>query len=176
MPNDASASSIAEINALSEEAFVARFGFLFENSPWVVDWAAGLRPFKDTEHMFLSLIFTFDDAGEERWLDVLRAHPKLADKAGIAAELTRESASEQASAGLDSLTPDEFARFHDLNAAYEQKFGFPFIICVRRAGGKAGILKAMQARLDNTPNEELANGMAEVGKIVRLRLEDEVSK
>lgn len=166
---------IAQINALSEEAFVKRFGFLFEHSPWIVEMAAQFRPFASIDDMFVALITIFDDAACSDQFTILRAHPKLADKAAMAEGLTKESAAEQASAGLDQLTPEEYARFHELNNAYETRFGFPFIICVRRAGGKAGILRAMQERLDNSDTSELANALMEVGKIVNLRLRDEVS-
>jgi 2-oxo-4-hydroxy-4-carboxy-5-ureidoimidazoline decarboxylase len=173
--SDKARMTIAEVNALSDAAFVDQFGFLFEHTPWIVEATAGLRPFATVTDMFLTLIFVFDDAGPELQLDLVRAHPKLADKAAIAAGLTRESAAEQASAGLDALTPEEFARFHALNDAYEKRFGFPFIICVRRAGGKAGILAAMADRLDNPDITEFAMALQEVGKIVKLRLEDKVA-
>ncbi|ESQ91241.1 hypothetical protein ABAC460_06665 [Asticcacaulis sp. AC460] len=161
-----------EVNALSDEAFVARFGFLFEHSPWIVAAAAKARPFADVAAMHAALLNVVDAATAGQKLALLQAHPKLADKAAVAAGLTRESASEQASAGLDQLTAEEFERFHALNSAYDARFGFPFIIAVRLAGGKAGILKAMETRLDNSPKAELATALTEVGKIVRLRVED----
>ena len=167
--------AIHEVNALRDEAFVEQFGFLFENSPWVVEGSADLRPFASVTDMFVKLISTLDDAGPERQRGLIRAHPKLADKAAIAAGLTRESAAEQASAGLDALTPEEFERFHVLNDAYEKRFGFPFIICVRLAGGKAGILAAMAERLGNSDVTEFAVALQEIGKIVKLRLEDKVT-
>lgn len=157
---------------LGREEIISRYSFLFEHRPWIVEAAADRAPFKDTAEFHGTLMWVVEHAPEAAQLDLLRAHPKLADKAQIRAGLTRESASEQASAGLDSLTEDEYARFHDLNAAYDAKFGFPFIICVRLAGGKAGILAAMQARLQRAPEDELKTALEQVGEIVRLRLED----
>jgi 2-oxo-4-hydroxy-4-carboxy-5-ureidoimidazoline decarboxylase len=164
--------SIDQINGLKRVAFIETFGFLFEYSPWIIAQAETKRPFASlkTMHKVLTDVVAF--AGPEAQLALLQAHPKLADKAQIKAGLTRESASEQASAGLDALTPDEFAQFHKLNTAYEARFGFPFIICVRLAGGKSGILKAMQTRLERAPEDELQTALSEVGDIVRLRLMD----
>ena len=101
---------------------------------------------------------------------LIRAHPELAGKAAIDRTLTDASTAEQASAGLDRLTQAEFDRFHALNAAYRDRFGFPFIICVRKTD-KAGILAAMQTRLANDRATELAAALHEIGEIVRLRLE-----
>ncbi len=164
--------TIAEVNALSPEDFVARFGFLFEHSPWVAERAAADRPFETLGAMHAALARTLFFADDTQKLAVFRAHPRLADKAAIAAGLTRESASEQASAGLDSLTPEEFEQFSALNAGYDARFGFPFIIAVRAAGGKAGVLKAMAERLANPEAEERRAALDEVVKIVGLRLQD----
>jgi 2-oxo-4-hydroxy-4-carboxy-5-ureidoimidazoline decarboxylase len=157
-----------EIMALSDEAFVARFGFLFEHSPWVVERAARRRPFAD---LYAGLMQAVDEASGAERLALVRAHPELAGKAAVDQRLTVESTAEQASAGLDRLTEAEFARFHALNAAYGERFGFPFVICVRQTD-KAGILAAMERRLGNAPDAELATAIEEVGEIVRLRLED----
>jgi 2-oxo-4-hydroxy-4-carboxy-5-ureidoimidazoline decarboxylase len=111
------------------------------------------------------------DATDQERLALIRAHPELAGKAAIDKTLTAESTAEQASAGLDRLTEEEFARFHELNAAYAKRFGFPFVICVRLTD-KAGILAAMEQRLENNRDTELANAIEEIGKIVQLRLAD----
>lgn len=153
---------------LSNEAFVARFGFLFEHSPWVVERAAARRPFAD---LHAGLMQVVADASEEERLALVRAHPELAGKAAIDRTLTAESTAEQASAGLDRLTEAEYAHFHELNTAYRARFGFPFVICVRLTD-KAGILAAMERRLCHDRQSELATALAEVGKIVKLRLED----
>lgn len=111
------------------------------------------------------------DATPDEQLALIRAHPELAGKAAIDKTLTDASAAEQASAGLDRLTSQEYARFHALNAAYSARFDFPFIICVRLTD-KAGILAAMEQRLSHGRDEEIATALAQIGEIVRLRLED----
>jgi 2-oxo-4-hydroxy-4-carboxy-5-ureidoimidazoline decarboxylase len=141
---------------------------LFEHSPWV-EARADARPSSGDRHADLMAVMY--SAAPEEQLALIRAHPELAGKAAIARELTDASAAEQASAGLDRLTPAEFERFQALNAAYRTRFGFPFIICVRLTD-KAGILAAMQARLANDRDTEIAAALAEIGKIVKLRLED----
>src|SRR5205085_3252445 len=110
------------------------------------------------------------DATSEEQLALIRAHPELAGKAAVDGTLTDASAAEQASAGLDRLTPVEFDRFHALNRAYRERFGFPFIICVRLTD-KAGILAAMERRLANDRDAEISEALAQIGEIVRLRLE-----
>jgi 2-oxo-4-hydroxy-4-carboxy-5-ureidoimidazoline decarboxylase len=149
-------------------AFVARYGTLFEHSPWVVERAAAHLPLPD---LHTGLMAVVQAATPEERLALIRAHPELAGKAAIDRTLTEASAAEQASAGLDRLTAEEFERFHALNAAYRERFDFPFIICVRLTD-KAGILAAMATRLGNDRDGEIATAIEEIGKIVRLRLED----
>ena len=158
----------ADYNTMAEADFVARFGFLFEHSPWVVERAAKHRPFADLHAGLMAAVY---EAGEDQQLDLIRAHPELAGKAAIAGDLTDSSVHEQASAGLDKLTPAEYEQFHTLNAAYRARFDFPFIICVRLTD-KAGILQAMQDRLQNSRAQELTTALEQIGEIVRLRLGD----
>ncbi len=159
-----------EVNALSTADFALKFGHLFEHSPWVIEAAEKRRPFADKQAMLAAFAKVLDEAGEDSQLALLRAHPELAGKAAIDGSLTKESTAEQASAGLDRLTAEEFALFHERNAAYAQKFGFPFIICVRLTN-KAGILEAMRARLGSIREAEFKTALGEVMKIVDLRLE-----
>lgn len=140
---------------------------LFEHSPWIEARADAL-PSSGNRHA--DLMAVVHAATPEEQLALIRAHPELAGKAAIDRTLTEASAAEQASAGLDRLSEDEFARFHALNAAYRERFGFPFIICVRLTD-KAGILAAMEARLANDRDTEIATAIAQIGEIVRLRLE-----
>jgi 2-oxo-4-hydroxy-4-carboxy-5-ureidoimidazoline decarboxylase len=140
---------------------------LFEHSPWV-EARADARPSSGDRHADLMAVLY--DAAPEEQLTLIRAHPELAGKAAVDGTLTEASASEQASAGLDRLTQAEFDRFHALNAAYRERFGFPFIICVRLTD-KAGILTAMERRLGNDRDAEIAEALAQIGEIVRLRLE-----
>jgi 2-oxo-4-hydroxy-4-carboxy-5-ureidoimidazoline decarboxylase len=141
---------------------------LFEHSPWV-EARADARPSSGNRHA--DLMAVVHAATLEEQLALIRAHPELAGKAAIDRTLTDASATEQASVGLDRLSEDEFARFHALNAAYRETFAFPFIICVRLTD-KAGILAAMEARLANERETEIATAIAQIGEIVRLRLKD----
>jgi 2-oxo-4-hydroxy-4-carboxy-5-ureidoimidazoline decarboxylase len=141
---------------------------LFEHSPWV-EARADARPSSGDRHADLMAVVA--DATPEERLALIRAHPELAGKAAVDGRLTEASAAEQAGAGLDRLTQAEFDRFHALNAAYREKFGFPFIICVRLTD-KAGILDAMERRLANDRDSEIATAIGQIGEIVRLRLAD----
>jgi len=140
---------------------------LFEHSPWVEARADAAASSGDRHADLMAVVHA---ASADEQLALIRAHPELAGKAAIDRTLTEASAAEQSSAGLDQLTPEEFSRFHTLNAAYRERFGFPFIICVRLTD-KAGILAAMERRLDNDRDAEIATALAEIGHIVRLRLE-----
>lgn len=140
---------------------------LFEHSPWVEARADALTPSGDRHADLMAVVHA---ATPDEQLALIRAHPELAGKAAVDGTLTEASAAEQASAGLDRLTQAEFDRFHALNAAYRDKFGFPFIICVRLTD-KAGILAAMARRLANDRDAEIAEALHQIGEIVRLRLE-----
>jgi 2-oxo-4-hydroxy-4-carboxy-5-ureidoimidazoline decarboxylase len=142
---------------------------LFEHSPWVEE-RANARSSSGDRHADLMAVVR--DASPDEQLALIRAHPELAGKVAIDGSLTEASAAEQASAGLDRLTPAEFDRFHALNAAYRERFGFPFIICVRLTN-KAGILAEMERRLGNDRDTEIAAAIDQIGEIVRLRLEDQ---
>lgn len=141
---------------------------LFEHSPWVEE-RADARPSSGDRHADLMAVMYAASPDEQ--LALIRAHPELAGKAAIDRTLTDASSAEQASAGLDRLTPQEFDQFHVLNGAYRDKFGFPFIICVRLTD-KAGILAAMERRLANEREAEIETALGQIGEIVRLRLED----
>lgn len=156
------------IDESDPDAFIRRYGALFEHSPWVVVRAAARLPLGD---VWTGLMSVVHDAAPEEQLALIRAHPELAGQAAIDRTLTEASAAEQASAGLDRLTPEEFERFQALNAAYRERFDLPFIICVRLTD-KAGILAAMETRLAYDRETEIATALAEIGKIVRLRLAD----
>jgi 2-oxo-4-hydroxy-4-carboxy-5-ureidoimidazoline decarboxylase len=163
--------SIADINAMDQAAFTARLGFVFELSPWVVARAHAAGPFASRDALHDAMMAVLEAAPEADRLALIRAHPELAGKAAIAKALTAESLSEQAGAGLDRLTPEEYARFHALNGAYGARFGFPFIICAR-LNDKASILAAVQRRLSNDQLVEINEATAQIGLISRLRLFD----
>jgi OHCU decarboxylase len=156
------------------EEFVAKFGGIFEHSPWIAERAFELEmgPAHDSARgLHNALARIFRSASEEQRLEVLVAHPDLAGKLAAAKRLTPESAKEQASAGLDALTDEEHARFTDLNTRYVKKFGFPFIIAVKDHT-KEGILRAFEARLENERSEEFATACRQVERIALLRLKD----
>ena len=141
---------------------------LFEHSPWVEE-RADARPSSGDRHA--DLMAVLHHATPDEQLALIRAHPELAGKAAIDRTLTDSSTAEQASAGLDRLSPEEYDRFHALNAAYRERFAMPFIICVRLTD-KAGILAAMERRLANPRDAEVATALEQIGEIVRLRLAD----
>jgi OHCU decarboxylase len=159
------------INALDRDAFVARFGGIFEHSPWVAQAAWERRPFATVDELHAAMCAAVDEAPRERRLALIRAHPDLAGKAAIAGTLTADSRREQSSAGLDRLTPGEHAAFTELNSAYRERFGFPFVICAREHD-KQSILAAARERLAHEAEQELRTALAEIAKIARLRLED----
>jgi OHCU decarboxylase len=164
-------ATMDEVNELGREAFVERFGALFEHSPWVAADAWSDRPFADRDELFAALRSAMYSAPTERKLALIRAHPDLAGRAAIEGTLTRSSENEQASAGLDRLTPDEYEAFTRLNAAYRERFGFPFVVCVREHT-KESILRVAAERLEHTRDEEVGVALEEIAKIARLRLGD----
>ncbi|MBW4982900.1 allantoinase PuuE [Mameliella sp. CS4] len=158
---------------LDRETFVTRFGGIYEHSAWVADraWDLELGPAHDRPAgLANALARAFRRATEQERLDVLRAHPDLAGKLAAARRLTAESTTEQASAGLDALTDEERRRFTELNDAYTEKHGFPFIIAVRDHD-KPGILDAFAHRLQNDNETEFAEACRQVERIARLRLD-----
>lgn len=167
--------TIAEINALDRDGFVARLGHLFEGSPWVAEAAWPARPFASREQLHQVLCAAMYAAPTGRHESLIRAHPDLAGKAALAGDLTPESAREQSSAGLNQLTPDEFARFTELNGAYRERFAFPFIICVREHT-KASILASFVDRIEHAREQEIQAALGEIAKIARLRLWDAVAE
>jgi 2-oxo-4-hydroxy-4-carboxy-5-ureidoimidazoline decarboxylase len=163
--------TIQTINTLDRDAFVERLGSLFEGSPWIAAETWHVRPFVDVDQLHDALCATMRAAPEQRQVALIRAHPDLAGKAAIAGDLTPESTREQASAGLDRLTPAEYERFNRLNTAYRDKFGFPFVICVREHT-KGSILGGFEMRLRNDHSREITAALDEIAKIARLRLDD----
>jgi len=159
---------------MDQADFVARFGGVFEHSPWVAEraWALELGPMHDRPAgLANALARAFRRASEDERFGVLRAHPDLAGKLAQAKRLTADSTAEQASAGLDALTDAERTRFTTLNCAYTEKHGFPFIIAVRDHD-KASILAAFERRLTQDTATEQAEACRQVERIARLRLED----
>ena len=159
---------------MDRDTFVAKFGGVFEHSPWIAERAHDLElgPAHDSAvGVHSALCRMFRSASAEERLGVLCAHPDLAGKLAAAKALTAESTAEQASAGLDHLTDEERATFTRLNTAYTERFGFPFIIAVRDHD-KAGIMAAFETRLQNDRDTEFTTACKQVERIARLRLED----
>lgn len=159
---------------IGRDAFVRRFGGVFEHSPWVAEhaWDAGLGPEHDgVEGLHAAMCRAMRAAPRERRLALIRAHPDLAGRLAVAGRLTATSTREQASAGLDQCTPEEYARFQALNESYTGKFGFPFVMAVR-GRSRAEILTAFERRIGNKPERELEAALAQIERIARLRLED----
>ncbi|QBG89986.1 2-oxo-4-hydroxy-4-carboxy-5-ureidoimidazoline decarboxylase [Xanthomonas oryzae] len=152
---------------MDDAAFVARYRDLFEHSPWVVERALRRQPFDEVYRGLMQVVL---EGSPEDQVALIRAHPELAGKAAIDRTLTEASAAEQASAGLDRLGESEFKRFHALNQAYRHRFGFSFVLCVL-LHDKAGSLTALEQPLEASRTAEIATTIAEIGKIVHLRLE-----
>lgn len=158
---------------LDRQAFVTHYGDIYEHSPWVAElaWENGLTPSQDTpEGLADAMGRVLGQASPEDQLAVIRAHPDLAGKAAVAGTLTEDSTREQAGAGLDQCSPEELARFEDLNAAYKAKFGFPFVMAVK-GNDRHIILAAFETRLENSPEQERRTAIEQINHIARFRLE-----
>ena len=161
-------------SALDKEAFVKRFGGVYEHSPWVAEaaWEQHTSPDFDTVQGLHSIMRAIVEAsGEAQQRILIDEHPDLAGKAAAAGALTAESTTEQASAGLDQCTPAELAQFTQYNDAYKARFGFPFIMAVRNSD-RHQILAAFAARLNHSPAEELAEALRQIHQIALWRLQE----
>jgi 2-oxo-4-hydroxy-4-carboxy-5-ureidoimidazoline decarboxylase len=161
--------TLEALNRASREELEQVLAGVFEHSPWIAARAAAARPFASLEAVHAAMVAVVRRASPDEQLALLRAHPDLAVRTARAGALTSASAAEQSSAGLDRLDGDEYERFGRLNTAYREKFGFPFIIAVRRHD-KQQILAAFEARLGNTQAQEVETALAQVFEIARLRL------
>ena len=167
--------TIDQVNRMGQEEFVALLGAVFEHSPWVAEAAWEKHPFRSLDDLHRTMVNVVRGAGEAQQIALISAHPDLVGRAALSGELTPASTREQASAGLNRLAPDEITRFRELNGAYRDKFGFPFVICARE-NKKDAILTGFAARLGNSREVEVATGLVEIGKIARLRLEDLIKR
>jgi N-carbamoyl-L-amino-acid hydrolase len=168
--------SLEQINAASTDAFVALLDGTYEHSPWIAERAAAARPFASLVHLKLALAQVVRSASREAQIALIRAHPELAGKAMVSKTLTAESTHEQGKAGLTECTPTEFAQIQQLNADYNAKFGFPFILAVRGPRGvglnKAEIIATFERRLQHHPDYELAECLRNIHRIAEIRLGD----
>ncbi|HEY0858286.1 MAG TPA: 2-oxo-4-hydroxy-4-carboxy-5-ureidoimidazoline decarboxylase, partial [Albitalea sp.] len=168
--------TLQELNQAGVERFVALLDGVYEHSPWIAERAWGQRPFQTLASLKFALAAVVRQASREEQLALVRAHPALAGKAMAAGALTAESAQEQAAAGLANCSPDEFARLQQLNAAYTQRFGWPFILAVRGPRGsgltRRQVIADFARRLAAHPEAELAECLRQIHRIAELRLND----
>lgn len=157
--------SIAQLNQMSQAEFVAALGVLFEDTPAIAAKAWSQRPFATVADLHQAMVAIVQHMTIAEQLALIRAHPDLGSKAKMA----EASVQEQASVGLDCLTPAEYDRFHTANEAYKATFGFPFIIAVKKHT-KASILDAFDQRLHNTPTAEVTQALIEIAQIAQFRL------
>ena len=166
--------SLADINALDRDAFVAVLGSIYENSPWVAQAAHAAAPFDDVEALLNAMRNAVDRAAKPRRIALIQAHPDLAGKAARAGTLGAHSASEQAGVGLDRLSDADYDRFLELNTAYINRFRFPFVIAAR-LHTKETILQAFQDRLNHVREVEIAEALRNIHLIAEFRLRDLVT-
>jgi 2-oxo-4-hydroxy-4-carboxy-5-ureidoimidazoline decarboxylase len=157
------------LNGASRSDFVAVLEGVFERAPWVAEAAFSGRPYARVAALHEAMMAAVHEASHEQKLDFLRGHPELGSRLARASGLTDASEAEQGSLGLDRLSDAEFEQFEQLNTAYRDKFGFPFIICVRRHT-RDSILANFARRIGNDVDTEFATAVAEIGFITRLRL------
>jgi 2-oxo-4-hydroxy-4-carboxy-5-ureidoimidazoline decarboxylase len=165
---------IDELNAVPAALFVERLGDIIEHSPWVAERLCAGRPFRDVTDLHARMRSLLREAPEYAQVAVIAAHPDLAGRLAREGRLTRASGSEQSSAGLDRLDAGERERFDNLNEAYRRRFAFPFVICVRD-NTKDSVLAAMEQRLHNDRQDEIAAALEEIAKIARWRLSEIVT-
>jgi N-carbamoyl-L-amino-acid hydrolase len=162
--------TLEQLNAASQAEFVAALGGLFEHSPWVAEGAYASRPFKDGADLHAKMVAVMNKAPFPQALALLRAHPELAGRAMISKSLTADSANEQTSSGLTQCTPQEFERLQALNAAYNKKFGWPFILAVKHLD-RPTIIRTFAERLENDAAAEFSHDLKNIETITRWRLD-----
>jgi OHCU decarboxylase len=167
-------AAISAVDAMDRAAFISVLGSVVEQSPWVAEQAWERRPFQTRERLQLAFETVIRTAPVQRRLEVLNAHPELAGREVADGELSAASAAEQRAATLDRLTADELAGLRTLNQDYRRRFGFPFISCVREHS-VSSLLAWGVARLGRAREDEADTALAEVGKIIGLRLRERVS-
>ena len=159
-------TTIEELNACSQAEFVDALGWVFEDSPWVAERAWPRRPFAAVDDLHAAMTSAVAAAAPDEQVALLRAHPDL----GARARMSRASSGEQAGAGLHRITDEELERLQRLNAAYREKFGYPFLLAVT-GRTPPQILDALAERLHADPREEFAEALRQVYRIARIRLD-----
>jgi len=166
--------SLDALNAADRQSFIAALDGVMEHAPWVAEEAYAAWPFATLAALNAAMAEAVRKAGNARLRALIEGHPDLAGKAAREGKLTADSTAEQAGAGLDRLSEEEFATFHRLNDAYRAKFGIPFVVCVRRHG-KESILREFERRLNNDAAAEQKTALGEIFRIAALRLDQRVS-
>jgi 2-oxo-4-hydroxy-4-carboxy-5-ureidoimidazoline decarboxylase len=159
--------TLQELSSVDRESFTAAIGWVFEHSPWVAERAWTARPFANVDSLHQAMVDQVERAAPEEQLALLRAHPDL----GTRARVSEASRAEQAGAGLTQLTPSEFELLTELNQAYRDKFGFPFLFAVK-GSSKHDILAALANRSESSREEEYRVALDQVYRIARFRLQD----
>jgi len=162
------------LNSLSQADFTTALGGIFEHSPWIPEATWARRPFASVDELHAQMCATLAAADLDAKLALIRAHPELAGKLAIRGELTDASLREQAGAGLNLCSPEEFARLTELNTAYNKRFGFPFILAVR-GHTRDSIIANMAARVANEREVEINTALAQIERIAGFRLRDLVA-
>ncbi len=161
----------AEVNSLEEEELVARFGAVFEHSPWVAERAWHRRPFSSIEDLHRAMTTEIREAHFDEQMALLRAHPELAGREAVEGALTADSSGEQGRLGFTSLSKEQLDRISSLNRAYREKFGFPCIVALALHGSRDAVIDEMERRSENDAVTEMRNGLEQVAHIARARLE-----
>ncbi len=168
--------TLAQLNAAPLAQAVQMLDGIYEHSPWIAQAALAQRPFTSLAHLQHAMTVVLAQAGVEAQKRLIRAHPELAGKAMVAQALTAESTHEQSTAGLTHCTAQEFAQIQQLNADYNAKFGWPFILAVRGPRGtglsKRQIIDTFARRLHGHPDFELQECLRQIHRIAQLRLND----
>ena len=167
--------ALSRLNTMPPAQFAEALHGMFEHSPWVAERVVDRRPFASVLDLHAAMTSAVAAASSDEQLALIRAHPELAGRARVRDALTAESAREQSGAGLDSCTPEEFSRLHELNRAYADKFGFPFIIAVR-GHDRASIIDAFAKRMQNPLAAERQEALGQIGRIAFFRLADAVTE
>lgn len=164
--------TIDEVNRLGPDDALDLLGGLFEGTPSILSQVLEDRPFASRDALYASACATLDGLGRERRLALIRAHPDLVGRAALAGTLSTDSIAEQRAAGLsaDTLTAGEIARFQEMNTRYQERFGFPFVICARD-NQKQSILRGLAERLEHDRETEIATAIAEIRRIAWYRLD-----
>ena len=164
--------ALEEVSSLGKSDFIARFGGVFEHSPWVAERAWQRRPFASVDALHRAMLGAMDAASREEKLALIRAHPELAGAEAVEGKLTAASTGEQGRLGFNRLSKAEFQAMSDLNRRYREKFGFPCIVALKLHADRQSVMAEMGRRSNNPQDAEIRNALEQIGHIARGRLEN----